>query len=272
MQQYYDYHLHSEVSMDSMMPMETVCQRAIAMGLNGICFTEHQDFYSGHHAAKHGHVEIDMAFYHSQIALLRETYGKRLQICQGVELGLQTCNIEENQDFLQQNAFDFILGSVHTIEGKEISSGEFYEGREKEESYERYFQAVYDVVKTQPTFHCLGHLDLIRRRGNYADNEIDYRRHGDIIEAILQQLIACGKGIEVNTAGIRYGVGAMHPDIPILKRYKELGGEIITCGSDGHRAEHVGMDIKAGYELLRQCGFDYVSIFVDGKEEKIPLK
>ena len=117
----------------------------------------------------------------------------------------------------------------------------------------------------------MGHLDLVRRYKGYGDNSIDYQKYGDIIDEILRALIAQGKGLEVNTAGLRYGVGSMHPDLPILQRYRALGGHIITCGSDAHRAEHVAMDIRAAYELLKTWGFSYVSRFSAGKEEKIPL-
>lgn len=270
-QPYYDCHLHSWVSMDSAMHTEYVCEKAITQGLTGICFTEHQDFYSGHPLAKNGHVEIDIDFYDKQIAAARERFGQQLQIYQGVELGLQINNQEENERFIQSHAFDFVLGSVHTIAGKEISSGEFYTGKDKKTAYTEYFQSVYQVVCRQSCFHCLGHLDLVRRRGNFADNCIDYAVYGEIIDEILRTLIAKGKGIEVNTAGIRYGVGSVHPDMPILKRYRELGGEIVTCGSDGHRLENVGQDISVGYALLKAYGFRFVSLFVGGKEQKIPL-
>lgn len=272
-QNYYDYHMHSLVSMDSSMNMADACEQAVRMDMSGICFTEHQDFFSDH-AAKNsrGHVEIDMDFYDRQIETARAQYGDRLAICQGVELGLQDCNSEEVRGFLAQRSFDYIIGSVHTIGRKEISTGAFYAGKTKDEAYTAYFQAVYDMIVTQPVFHCLGHLDLVRRHKGYGDNTIDYDKFGAVIDEILRALIKRGKGLEVNTAGIRYGVGSMHPDMPILKRYRALGGEIITCGSDAHRADHVAMNIKEAYALLKECGFTYVSRFVGGKEEKIPLK
>ena len=272
-QKYYDYHMHSLVSMDSSMDMSDACAQAVRMGMSGICFTEHQDYFSDH-AAKNsrGHVEIDMDFYDRQIRLVQAQYGNRLSICQGVELGLQDCNVEEVRAFLSQHSFDYIIGSVHTIERKEISTGAFYEGKTKDAAYAAYFRAVYDMIMTQPIFHCLGHLDLVRRYKGYGDNAIDYNKFSILIDEILRALIERGKGLEVNTAGIRYGVGSMHPDMPILKRYRQLGGEIITCGSDAHRRDHVAMDIKEAYALLKECGFTYVSRFVGGKEEKIPLK
>lgn len=271
-QKYYDYHMHSLVSMDSSMEMLDACKQAVAMGMNGICFTEHHDYFSDHAARNsHGHVEIDIPFYHQQIALAREKYGKQLDICEGVELGLQACNGKEVKAFLAEHQFDYIIGSIHTIDRQEISTGAFYQDKTKEEAYTAYFEAVYDMVITQPVFHCLGHLDLVRRYPGYADNTIDYEKFAEVIDEILRALIKQEKGLEVNTAGLRYGVGSMHPDVPILKRYRELGGHIITCGSDAHRAAHVAMDIKEAYALLKACGFSYVSRFVCGKEERIPL-
>lgn len=254
------------------MDMLDACRQAVAMGMTGICFTEHHDYCSDHAARNSdGHVEIDIPFYQQQIALAREKYGKQLDICEGVELGLQACNSKEVKAFLGEHFFDYIIGSIHTIDRQEISTGAFYEGKTKEEAYTAYFQAVYDMVITQPVFHCLGHLDLVRRYRGYEDNTIDDRKFGGMIDEILQALIDQGLGLEVNTAGLRYGVGSMHPDISILKRYRDLGGDIVTCGSDAHRAEHVAMDIKEAYALLKACGFSHVSRFVGGKEEKIPL-
>lgn len=271
-QKYYDYHMHSLVSMDSSMDMLDACKQAISQGMAGICFTEHHDYFSDHVARnENGHVEIDTPFYDEQIQQARARYGQELAICQGVELGLQACNEKEVRAFLGEHTFDYIIGSIHTVDRKEISTGAFYADKTKEEAYRAYFQAVYDMVIRQPVFHCLGHLDLVRRYRGYGDNTIDYEKFGDMIDEILQALIQQGKGLEVNTAGLRYGVGSMHPDITILKRYRDLGGHIITCGSDAHRAEHVAMDIKTAYDLLQACGFSYVSRFVNGKEEQVPL-
>ena len=70
-----------------------------------------------------------------------------------------------------------------------------------------------------------------------------------------------GKGIELNTAGFKYGLGFAHPHISILKRYKELGGEVITVGSDAHQPENIAYDFDRAKEVLKDSGFKYYTEF-----------
>ena len=93
----------------------------------------------------------------------------------------------------------------------------------------------------------------------------------DIIETILKKLIDKGKGIEINTAGLRYGMGAPNPDLPVLKLYHDLGGEIITVGSDAHKPEDVAVYHKQAYQNLNEAGFRYYTIFKNRKPQFINL-
>ena len=81
-------------------------------------------------------------------------------------------------------------------------------------------------------------------------------RFGDALE-----IISKGKGIEINTSGYRYGEDRVYPDFEILKKYFELGGEVITIGSDSHRKEDITKDFKTTYEILERLGVKYISSF-----------
>jgi histidinol-phosphatase (PHP family) len=92
-----------------------------------------------------------------------------------------------------------------------------------------------------------------------------YTDFSDSLDAIFKKLIEKGKGIEVNTAGFLYELDFPHPDFDSLKRYKELGGEIITIGSDSHKAEHIGNKFSFVIEQLAHIGFKYITYFENRK-------
>ena len=111
----------------------------------------------------------------------------------------------------------------------------------------------------------LGHLDYVTRYGRNQAEEYSYAGFADIIDQILRYLIERGKGIELNTAGLKYGLPYAHPHIDILRRYRELGGEILTIGSDAHKPEHVAYDFYKVREILEMSGFRYYTEFVGRK-------
>ena len=108
----------------------------------------------------------------------------------------------------------------------------------------------------------LGHLDYVVRYGKHREQEYSYGRFADEIDEILRYLIEHGKGLEVNTAGLKYGLPFAHPHPDVLKRYKKLGGEIITVGADAHTPEHVGYDFNIVDNILEACGFKYYAEFI----------
>ena len=105
----------------------------------------------------------------------------------------------------------------------------------------------------------------------YDDNSLKYEEYSDLIDACLKSLIEKGKGIEVNTSGFRYGINGTYPSLTILKRYKELGGEIITAGSDSHKPEDTADHIDYAYSLIKEAGFKYVSVFRKQKPEFVAI-
>jgi len=120
-------------------------------------------------------------------------------------------------------------------------------------------------------FNVYGHLDFVSRYGMYDNNSLEYKDYADLIDRILKELISRGKGIEVNTSGFRYGIDTTYPSLTILRRYKELGGEIITCGSDSHTVAGVGAYIDYAYELVKSAGFKYISTFKKQKPDFIKI-
>ncbi|MDD3141079.1 MAG: PHP domain-containing protein, partial [Lachnospiraceae bacterium] len=145
--------------------------------------------------------------------------------------------------------------------------GIMFEGRSDEEAYEETFRETIENIKAIEDFDVLGHLDYVVRYGKEKAVHYSYSQFASSIDEILRVLIEKGKGIEINTSGYKYGLGFCHPQPIIIKRYKELGGEIITIGSDAHKPEHIAYDFYKVSDILKDCGFKYFTEF----KERLPI-
>ncbi len=174
-------------------------------------------------------------------------------------------------DELMKNHYDFVIASSHVVDKCDLCTNDFFEGKTKFMAYLGYFADVLNNVKTCDFFSVYGHIDFINRYGNYADKKMVYGDYKFITDEILKTLIEKGKGIEINTSGYRYGLGHTHPQFELVKRYKELGGEIITVGSDAHVPEDIAKDFDKAYKMLEEAGFKYLTLFTDKKPEFVKI-
>ena len=162
----------------------------------------------------------------------------------------------------RRSDFDFIVFSCHIVNKRDPYYPEYFENRSEEEALREYFQCILDNVKLFNNYDVVGHLDYAVRYAPETDKNYSYYKYKDIIDKILETVIDNGRGIEVNTAGIRkYYLKDVHPNTDILRRYKELGGEIITVGSDSHTAGYEAADFDRAYEALKAAGFEYYCTF-----------
>ena len=225
-------------------------------GLKEICFTDHMDYDVDTY---YGPI-IDLNEYFSKLEFLKSKYNDKICIKKGLELGLQKQIINECSQVVKSHPFDFIICSIHSIEKKDLYFGEFFKGKTQYTSYETYYNELYNVVKNYKDYSVLGHLDLIKRYGDY-EKLLDDTLFSDIIETILKQVIYDGKGIELNTSCYRYNLPDLTPSRYILNMYKELGGEIITTGSDSHTPSQIAVQFDYIYSYLKDIGFKYVCSF-----------
>lgn len=257
-----DCHLHTSYSGDSDAPMEEMILRGIAKGLDTMCFTEHNDYdYPVTVETPEGFFLVNTDSYLYDVIKYREKYADKLRILFGVELGLQPEVMRKNAVYAKSYDFDFIIGSAHICHGKDPYYPSFFEGRTDAEAYQEYFECILENIKKFSNFDVLGHLDYVVRYGSTMDRDYSYEKFKEIIDAILTLLIDKGKGLEINTGGIRKGMREPHPCMDILKRYRELGGEIITVGSDSHDIHHIADYFDRAYDVLKECGFRYYTVF-----------
>lgn len=253
-----DYHTHSNFSSDSEAPMQQMIEKAILLGLKEIALTDHLDYDYPDPVFP---FLIDYNAYSKTLYTLKEKFKKDIHVIFGVEIGLQPHLKMKIEEFINTTELDFIIASTHVVDRLDLYNGDFSKNKSQSQMYLRYFEDVLDNINIHETFNVYGHLDYVNRYGHYDNKVLNYLDYSDIIDEILKTLISKEKGIEINTSGFRYNLGQTHPQYPILKKYKELGGEIITVGSDAHRPDDIASNFETAYGLLEQAGFKYITLF-----------
>lgn len=261
-----DYHVHSDFSGDSQAPMELMIERAVQLGLNKICFTDHMDY----DIICNGDISFifEPEAYVAKLLQMKERYHKKITILLGIELGLQPHLASRLTTLMNSYPFDFAIGSSHVVDRIDPYFPEYWKDRTCEEGISAYFQGIVENCRQFEDFCVYGHLDYVIRYANQnSENKPDYfySDYADLLDDALKLIIEKGKGIEVNTAGLKYGLGYPHPKSDILKRYLELGGEIITIGSDAHKPEHLCYDFRLMPDYLKSLGFRYYTTFENRK-------
>lgn len=258
----FDCHVHSSFSGDSDMNCDTALNTALDIGLEGIAFTDHLDYdYPDYDDV----FLIDFDKYSVFMDELKKNYTGRIKVLKGIEVGIQPHVIESSLEVVNKYDFDLVIASVHIVDKLDLHNGDFCKSKTQKEAYTRYLEEVLKTVNSFSNFDIFGHIDLIRRYGCYDDKTLKYTDYMDLIDEILAKLISMGKGIEVNTSGFRYNLNSPMPDFEIIKRFKELGGEIISTSSDAHYPEHIGYKFDYLKEMLKKAGFSYTAHFEQRK-------
>ena len=254
----FDFHMHSSVSFDSEERAADMVRAARERGLREICFTDHYDhsvFYEG----------VEEAFDLDTYAAVYDSLTDRdVLIRRGAEFGLQPDNTEKLTWLLSQRSFDFIIGSVHNVGEFEIYTPPFWEDKTVDRAFAEYLETTLECVRIHRDFDVLGHLTYASKcPPNKEKRLIEYADHAEIIDSILRTLAKNGKGIEINTSG-RDKLGAFLPDATVIRRFRELGGEIVTVGSDAHDVARVGQYADEAIGICRDV-FGYVCTFENRK-------
>lgn len=265
-----DSHTHSNFSSDCIIPLEEMLQQAIRLGLTHYAVTDHHD-PDFPYATPEVDFLLDAKAYQTEVFRLREKYKGQIELLFGVELGLQPQVGDHLRDFVSRLPLDFIIGSSHVVHGRDPYHGDYFDGRSEEEGYRVYFASILENTQAFNGFSVYGHLDYVVRNGPTRDENYDPSDYMDVLEPALREIIALGKGIEVNTSGPSRGLKQLHPHPAILRRYRELGGEIITIGSDAHTPPSIGRNFEAARNMLLDCGFTHYCYFRNLQPVFLPL-
>lgn len=257
-----DTHLHSSFSSDSDAPMESMIQEGIRRNMKTLCFTEHFDpcYPVGSDGLD---FQLDFESYKDTLYFFKEKYASEIEILYGLELGVQPHLEKEILQFYEKygKGYDFIINSCHVVDGIDPWEKSYFETRGEKKGVMNYFETILANIKIFPHCQTVGHLDYVRRYLPDPSAPFNYADYGDVLDEILKEIIHSDRGLEVNTAGLKYGMSYPNPHLSILKRYRELGGEIITIGSDGHCPEHMAWDFDKLPAILKEAGFDRYAVF-----------
>lgn len=258
----FDCHMHSIFSTDSTMNAAEACKTAIQQGLEGIAFTDHLDI---DYPDTDESFDIEYKEYFRLINDIREEYKGRLNVLRAIEAGIQPHVLDDTLKIIESYPFDYVLASIHIIDGVDPYRRVYYSDKSKKEAYERYLGEIFFMVQNFKNFDMVGHFEYIIRYAQYADRTIRYADHTEIFDSILKELILQGRGFELNTGTYRDPAANAQYDFDVLKRYHELGGEFICLGSDAHRTEHVGLRFDYYSQMIKNAGFEYTVHFENRK-------
>lgn len=265
-----DLHMHSAYSTDSEALPRANVEAAIEKGLDTICFTDHIDYDFPEDEI----FDFNPEDYFHELEELREEYADRIRILIGVEMGMQPHLGERIQKTLSDWPFDFCIGSQHIVYGRDPYYPYLWEQYSAKEIYRKYLTETLENVTVLDCFDTLGHLDYVTRYGvpmPDGRNDQVILENMDVIEEILKTLIRKDKGLEINSAALRKGQANPNPNPIVLKRYIELGGKILTVGSDAHYSRDIAADFDRVEQILKDCGVKSLYRFVGRKPEEIPL-
>ena len=262
----WDQHLHTTLSFDGVGEMENMCRRAMELGLARITFTEHIDY---HHPQTGEDFSVDFDAYRARVEACREQF-PRLSIGYGIEAGITAENAEDTRKAVASQPFDCVLASQHVVANADPYFPVFFEGRDRAEAVRLYAEELYHTAKRLPDFDVMTHIGYVTKFGPYTDQPFGYEDAPDILDEVLKELILSGRSLEVNTSGY-LRCGEPYAAVSILKRYRQLGGEMITFGSDAHDEAHMAQFFDAGQELVKSLGFRYCAVYRNRRAEMLPL-
>lgn len=256
----FDFHMHTSVSYDSHARPEDMLVAAERAGLREICFTDHIDYdpLDPNHYLRFETEDYNKAYDHLQ--------SDTVKIRRGFEFGMLADNVDALKKDILRRPFDYVIGSAHFADGLDPYFDPFWEGKTMDQAEQCYLEEVLACVQAHDDFDALGHLTFISKAwANPTKRPILYDSYRQIVDEILKTLVRKDKGLEFNTSG-KDPCGVFLPSIDYLQRFKELGGKIVTVGSDAHNAERVGQYCHEACRIVTDI-FGYVCTF----EERRPV-
>lgn len=262
-----DYHMHTTYSIDGYNTIGEMCQSAVNRGLKEIAITDHFEPTPGDVM----YLPYDQKGFWAEVTKAKQQFKGKLQIKLGVELGQPFYFQEGSRAILKDFPYDYVIASAHKLpNGRDMSEID-YNSFTVEDVCSFYLKQL-DILLEWDDFDCIGHFDLIKRysASTYGKN-LSLACQAELLSDVLKKVISKGKGIEINTSGLRQTPKETMPGLDVLTLYRQLGGEILTIGSDAHKAEDVGKGIKEAFQLAMEAGFEYTTVFDKRKPKQIRI-
>lgn len=261
----YDLHTHSSFSVDSQSSIQAMCQRALELGLRAIAITDHVD----NNPADAGFGFFRPDDYLAEIDRCRNLYGDRLEILSGVEVAeIHRFRIEAEK-LLRTYQFDLVIGSLHWIGDVMIyDDSPYFTTRTIDQACEDYFIEL-KAMCLCGGFDVLGHMDFVKR--HLPDPNYDIRRYESLVRPVLKILIQKGIALEINTSALFKPVNETAPGRTVVKWYREMGGELLTIGSDAHAPSRLAAGWDLALDIAKNAGLANLTLFRKRAPVRIPL-
>lgn len=283
-----DCHTHCCFSPDGKDEPAALAQKAIELGLTAWALTDHCEcstwFEPEHYGidSKTADSEEILMYnckqFHDEskepVNALSQQISGKIEFVRGIELGQPLQALDVAEQLIADDELDFVIGSLHNNAGVPDFYFLQYDKMPADELsvlLDVYFAQVLEMCKWGK-FDVLGHLTYPLRyiTGKY-NISVDMRRYRDICAQIFKTLIDSGKGIEINTSSLFTDYKTTMSDKDLLLLYKDLGGEVLSLGSDAHCAEKIGQGIETGSLFAKDCGFRYCTYFKRHKPKFVKL-
>ena len=275
MRKLFDTHNHCEFSFDG---KRTTAQRsaqsAYEKGLGGIVFTDHYDLWipdiPGENIPRPQ--DFDITAQQTELNRVQSMFDDGFKVLKGIELGMNGHSREEIRKVADSHQFDQIIASIHYLQDSDPYYRSYYEGKEYKEAYGLYLETIYNEAVLLENFDIIGHFDYVARYAPYAQNSISYKDFSDILDTLFSYMIHNGKALEINTK--QSGGGNTRPtvlDKELLLRYRDMGGEIISLGSDSHIPEGVADKFPDYAAFLKSLGFRWSAHYEKRQLVQLPL-
>lgn len=263
----FDYHVHSDFSVDCRVPMADSCRAAIAAGVTELAITDHID-----------HVPVDLGFgywrgdeYFRTLEACRAEFGDRLRILAGAEVDFNFSTVRAVERFLETYSFDFVIGSVHYTPEGELIFPDAFAGKSLDDIFKPYLAQILAAVETG-WFDTIGHLDLPKRYAPATHRTYDPLAFRELLEPIFAAMVGSGKTtFEINTSGLRQTPKTSMPGPAIVRWYAESGGTYVTTGTDSHAPQTIGAGIAKTLGMLELCGIGQVASYRGRSRSLVPI-
>ncbi len=253
----FDYHLHSSYSCDCRTPMADMCREALRKGILEIAFTEHFD------RKRDGlcYEKYNPAEFFRGIEAMRAEFGPQgLTIKAGIEVGEIHLFRDEVDAVLDAYPFDLVLGSLHWCRGENIFEQPYFRKRDHLAAARDYFAELAEMVDSGG-FNVMSHMDVIKRAGFSVYGRFDVRDYEEFVRPVLAACIRRGVAPEINTSALRMPVNQTHPAVDAIRWYREMGGELLSIGSDSHNPSALGSGLDKALQIAREAGFSQLTRF-----------
>ncbi len=243
-----DYHLHTHHSVDAVTTMESAVATALVKGAREVGLADHLEF----DPRDRGYRALDGSSYLNEGRNLARRLKEQLTVRVGVEAGEPHLHRDDLQAFTDRYQVDFVLGAIHWVGDHLVGTEGFF--REHSQPMRPYLESVREMV-LGGDLDVLAHLDFPARYMIEGGQKWDPIKDRDLVEEILRLILERDISLEVNSAGYRRGLGRPQPPVEVLRWYRDMGGEMITVGSDAHRDQDVLSGVEASLEILDQLGY-----------------